>query len=603
MLRYRWAIGWTAVAILMWTGTAKADEGRERLQSVQAAYQGLKALTCLVTVTTSTDATNATPFKADLAIRFPDRAAAACSDEGGTYRVVGGPNGRQIRPMAGAVTAETDSKPATIATVLRDARLESTILGRILLLNPLLDPKDVITDTGTATSEGGVIRRLLWKRQTAAGGLESITLEIREKDSLIRRAIVEMGSGATAYRRTEIYADVKADVNLPDSLFAIIPDAELDRTKPAKTAFTKPVKEAIPLEQRRQIFDVGALNPLDRPEIVHDFRLKNVLDRPLTIREIIPACGCTTALIGPVIPANPGGGESLLVPAGAAAQLPPGAETTVRVTLHPGGVRPGDFGKSVTIYADGAAQPIAQFILSGEILPAIGIPPAVDFGKPAPGIGASREIRIPIDRRLLGATAPRLKSDGTNVSAELLGKEAVKGDSSRVAYRYRVSLAPSAPLGQRRETLTLIPATDAPKSENNTAIWGVATTTANALVTGDVSSTPLSLSFGVVTWGQESALPLVVVYKSGKPDPKRKIVADSPHLRITPLKASGNSEAFTITIGKKPPAGDFHSTIRVTLANGQVLAIPVAAYVQAITNRPPTPFDDLAPPKAKGSEK
>ena len=576
----QWRQGfWAGLAafclLILGTVSGGANAPQEKLEAIRAAYRALMSVSCEMTITTSADAPDTPPLKAKISVAFPSRAAIVVEEGDSSFRTVGGPAGQQIIPLKGQVTAETKEKPATLEDSFRAAHLSSSLLGQLLSNAPLNADDNVVTEDGVATEGGVSVRRLTWRRATESG-IERIALTIGEKDSLLRQAIVTIGEGDTAFRRTEKYAAIQTNPILPEALFAV--------TKPIAATPAKSVgRPHIPDAQRAQAFDNGVFSPLDRPELIHDFPIKNLSDKPLTVRRLVTSCGCTSSVVAPA-PPNADGTSFTPMEEGLA-QIAPGAETTIRVRVRTAGLPAGALAKSVNVFADGSPAAIAKLEMQGKLLPAINLPATLSLGDIAAGQEATQQIAVAIDARLLTTEPPALLSSAPIITVTLIGKDAPTGDannpSSAVTYRYKITRAKNAPLGPINETLHFAES----KSENKdyAALWKAAVASIKGTARGDVAAEPSSLVFGTVMSGQETPLETVLTYKTPKRDTARRIVSGSPYLRVTANAVSGKTETLTITVLPNAPLGVLKAQTEVTLANGQRLIIPILAYVGGVS--------------------
>ena len=557
----------------------RAETPQEKLAAVRAAYRALKSFSCELRVTTSADAAGMPPFQAKVALKFPTQAAISVTDGATAFRVVGGPAGRQTIPVTGQIPAEKEAKPAMLADSLAAAHLESTFLAALLTDAPLPGAEKV-----SEVSLGGAPPVLAWSHETDSG-TEEITLSIG-KDALLQSATVTIGKGPTAFRRTETYTSVQANPDLPEMVFAF-EDASL-RPKPTKGAAAQPL---IPQEQRSQSFDNGVINPLDAPEVIHDFPLKNLSDKPLVVRRLLSSCGCMTSIVAPsapaVAPASPSNVSDLpenALPETALARIPPGGETTIRVRVRTTGLPAGTLTKSVGVVADGSKTPIARLEMRGNLLPVVGMPPTVDFGKRAAGESAVREIAVPVNVRLgdINTPAPTLVASNPMLKTAYLGKDGPdpKAASAYITYRYQVTLPASAPLGPLRETLTLQPAKTSGEDSEYKDFWDRAVSSVVGQIDGDISADPPLLALGSVPVGETAVRKVQLTYKGEKPVVGRKITAKDPNLTAVPGAVIGASEALTVTVRADAP-GPLKTSVQVLLPNGQRLVIPVTGFAFA----------------------
>lgn len=332
-------------------------------------------------------------------------------------------------------------------------------------------------------------------------------------------------------------------------------------------------------------YGFGTVNPLETPRISAVFHLKNDTDKPVTLSRLDPSCHCTTA----TIEGTP-----------AAAVLPtiaPGKVVAVRVTVDLAGHPAGNLEKTVTVYVAGRTSPAAVLAMEGVLTPLVSLTPSLlDFGISAAGKEKSLPVTVTVDPRLLaGGRLPELRSSNSalrlvpqptliTLAAASAGKTSVPRTITR---NYTVILSAHAPLGPVNGTLSFAPPASADPASAQAFAGG--TILLLGQVQGEVSAQPQSLSFGTVKQGQEATRQVSLMGETA--DAIRSVSVSSPSAFITarlqPLAvsfgASGqmitNARSVLVTLSRDAPAGTVQTQLKVSLASGRRLLIPLSAYV------------------------
>ena len=110
--------------------------------------------------------------------------------------------------------------------------------------------------------------------------------------------------------------------------------------------------------------------------ITHSFLLENDSSGPLTIERVQPACSCTIAAVGKKT-------------------VPPGADTSIRITLDTKGLAGNASKKTSVLVSSGDRRHIVQLTLEGSVVVDERVfPDCVDFGVIEPGQRVSRFVEI-----------------------------------------------------------------------------------------------------------------------------------------------------------------------------------------------------------------
>jgi hypothetical protein len=331
-------------------------------------------------------------------------------------------------------------------------------------------------------------------------------------------------------------------------------------------------------------YDFGEVSLLDTTRIEHRFTFKNTGGTPLKIERLAATCGCTSTIVGSSGP-------------GAYPTLAPGEETSIQVTLNLLPLRPGTLHKSVSVYAEGNAQPVARYEIKGTLLPAVSFSPLlVDFGAVRTGEARSVILTATIDARLAAAgtllpplvashPAIRIQPSPDNPAAAKTGP-----GSRTVARVYTVSLAPDAPLGPLTGSISFAPAGSpgagspgaAPLPSRLADALAAPSVFVAGQVAGAVSARPQAVAFGAVPSGHGATRQVVLTGANPTALKNRRVTSDSAWLTIGPGKRDGEqplSETIEVALRPDAPAGVLQARLTIALENGQRLLLPVSAYV------------------------
>jgi len=352
--------------------------------------------------------------------------------------------------------------------------------------------------------------------------------------------------------------------------------------------------------------DFGMVSPLDRPEIVQAFLLRNDSSQPLTLTRLQPSCSCTSAtvIVGSARAYSRQGAENVqTLPA-----IAPSQQFAVHVSINPAHLAPGPIYKSVAIFVRGNTQPAITLEMKGTLLPVVSfVPTFIDFGRLDPRTSAApppQRLTVSLDARLAPKGQwPALVSSNPDVQLTLLPAEAPSSPQTArqemlkgmVTRQYQLTLAPGGTLGPLQGRVSF--ATPAKTAPSHAAFNPTTTESSpqdllaepSALligeITGDVVASPSSLAFGAVTPGQPVTRTILLTAGSAALLGGLKSSCASPWL--TP-RLSGETHVFSggqsavrsldVTLRPGMPGGAVRSDIVVTLRTGQRLVIPASAY-------------------------
>ena len=348
-------------------------------------------------------------------------------------------------------------------------------------------------------------------------------------------------------------------------------------------------------------FDFGTISQARTEPLVHDFTLKNTGDTAITIDRVQPQCGCTTAVVQQE---GAGGGNT----------VQPGATVKIHVSIDPGHLIPGPAVKNTIIFVQGQSQPAATLVMKGKMLSlATFQPTSINFGDIPAGSKRAQIITVIYDKSLttggalpspkLGNDVPGLRLVPAKGPDDLAGMpsttqafpsgpvDPVPMAQDTVKKYYRLELTPEARIGNTFASVNLDgSARKLTLNAFTSVMWNVI---------GDIQAAPNSVAFGTVVQGTAQTLKFLITGKKNANTKSLKVVCDNDYLtaKYTPSPASTLTIAAVpgatgqvlelgsvdVTLKANAPAGSLQSKITVSTADGQMLDVPVWAYIPAIT--------------------
>ncbi len=320
----------------------------------------------------------------------------------------------------------------------------------------------------------------------------------------------------------------------------------------------------------RALFDFGTVDPLTTPRLEHLFTLKNGGTATLTVGNLMPSCGCTTALIG-------SGDEQ-------SRTLAPGAEASVRTVLDVAHSFGGMLDKYVTVYLQGQSVPAAVLELRVNVRPLISFSrPLIGFGQVPTGETRSIDLTATVDARLAsGGVLPKLASSDPDVTVAPSGgqTETLRDGKPMLAQSYTCTVSPHAHLGVLNGTVYfLVRPSTTPRPEDALASFSVPF---SGEVTGKISAAPATVMFGAAAVGRE--VTRTVTITGVNPEAVRGLHLGDPGPWLTakmepPAADRPNQAALQVTLTSHAPTGSIQSHVDITTTDGQRLVVPVIAYV------------------------
>lgn len=377
-------------------------------------------------------------------------------------------------------------------------------------------------------------------------------------------------------------------------------------------------------------YDAGHVNALDTPKIEQTFLLKNTSAGSLTIGRVQPSCGCTTAVLAPAV------GSANVDKSTGPVNLAPGEEAQVKVTVDLQAIPPGTLNKSVYVYLTGSQQPAAMLQITGELVPSVTLAPALlDFGKVADGQPHTLQITAKIDPRLTsGGKVPMLVSSDqalqihevpqiTIITKGPAGQVPAKGRTwvrvgnksvevtpppanAMLTRTYDVTIPARTPLGPLNAVLSFAPAAGSgwpatakatPSPSATQSLLATATVLVVGQVTGDVAAQPQRLAFGTVPFRQATSRQILLTEVRAGALKDARIMTASPWLSAEMISADTQINPFTtpaaagqeqasdsyrvlkVSLSSDAPPGNLTTQLKIMLANGQQLIIPVNGYI------------------------
>lgn len=344
------------------------------------------------------------------------------------------------------------------------------------------------------------------------------------------------------------------------------------------------------------------------PVVQHTFALR-ATNEAIQVTRLSPSCHCVGAVLA--------GKEKTSLPL----TFAPGEETSVSVSINLSELRPGAFTKSVLVYAkkspDSSEFLWKQLTVRGNLLPAVSFAPeggantnlfvlplgTVDLSASAAGGMPGAILAATLDPRLLSggskAELPPLVSSNPGIQAKRLPDGGTKG-----TIRYRVFVAPDAPIGSLVGTISFAPsATD---KSVRAAAWRSASLVVTGEVVGDITARPQVVAFGLepqaegsriksTIEGQPFSRTVTLTGKDAATFEGVKVESDNPNVTAGVLTITKPTAERTLVISLAPSAAKrvaengpafLQARVTVRLANGQRLILPVSAFRQQGFTRP-----------------
>lgn len=235
-------------------------------------------------------------------------------------------------------------------------------------------------------------------------------------------------------------------------------------------------------------FDFGSVKEGSVESLNHSFAVRNDNSTALTLAQLEPACGCTTATMQGGVPLP------LL--------LAPGQSAVFDVSLNMHRLEPGAFDKLLLVKTVDQSLPAAAIRLAGTVEPAVTFSEShIDFGNVAYGEQRTKDLTVTADPSSVPDVA-KLTILSSNPDVSLVLKSSAPAPGGAQVFSYVASLTAKPRLG----LLTCDLYVRGPSKTGERVTWGApAHITGN--VVGSFGSTPQSLWFELgtpgATWSQD----------------------------------------------------------------------------------------------------
>ncbi len=347
--------------------------------------------------------------------------------------------------------------------------------------------------------------------------------------------------------------------------------------------------------------DFGRVSLLKTPTLTQTFRLKNVTDKPLTLDRLQTSCHCTSAVW------EIKDSKMRLSAEAAPLTLLPGKSIAVNVRLNLTQMAAGQVVKSVMVFLKGQTQPAALVTLVVDVQPVVSFwPHKIDFGQVSMGAPRTVTLTADFDPALVkNGKPPVLVSSDPNIKIVAANTSLQEGTVRQI---YTLTLSPLV-----AETVSgSLSFASAGTVESDTAARAALSNVSVPVqgeVIGSVAAEPSALALGPVPGKRSTEGRITLTGQTEQTLAGATVVSDSPYLvarleNAAPggtgtaagtqaavgesmsngmggFQAAANSQTMSVTVKPNAPLGELQAQVRVTLANGQSLLVPVTAYVIA----------------------
>jgi len=353
--------------------------------------------------------------------------------------------------------------------------------------------------------------------------------------------------------------------------------------------------------------DLGRVSALKTPALTQIFRLKNITGKLLTLDRLQTSCHCTSAVWEAEDGKLPTSARSTPL------TLRPGESVAVRVRLDLKQMASGQIVKSVMVFLKGQTQPAALVTFVADIQPVVSFwPQQIDFGQVSPGAPRTVTLTADFDPALAEkGNVPALISSNPNVKITVANALALQDGFTRRTYS--LTLLPDV-AGPVSGSLSFAPAVSPGSSTTADVALANISVAVSGQVVGAVAAEPATLALGPVPGKHSTKGKITLTGQTERTLAGAVVESDSPyvtaHLEETSsniassekaravtsnaaasgqkapngfggFQAAANSTTMSVTVAPNAPLGKLQTQVRVTLANGQTLLVPVTAYVIA----------------------
>lgn len=294
------------------------------------------------------------------------------------------------------------------------------------------------------------------------------------------------------------------------------------------------------------VYDFGTV-PQGEP-VKHDFLIRNTGESELIIRKILPACGCTAAVV-------------------ASDRISAGEQTKVKVQFDTSGFR-GYKVKTVRLYTNDPKQTSSVLTLQGTVTPEIELQPQrLNFGTIRKGMSPSDEVTVRSSVDGFAVTSVKARSEELIVEKEELPSDGV---------RLKISLKDTVPVGIFRSRIAV-------RTNNpNTPVVNIPVF---AKVRGDLALSSSSVSYGLLEGPLQQSVRKEVYVTNSSDQAIRILSVKSDHPNVSAEVAElepGKKYAIRVLLEGKD-AGAVRAKVRITTDHTdpeqQKLVLPVYAIV------------------------
>lgn len=353
--------------------------------------------------------------------------------------------------------------------------------------------------------------------------------------------------------------------------------------------------------------DFGRVSILKMPVLTQTFRLKNTTSKVLVLDRLQTSCHCTSAAW------EAGDGKPPLGAGSTPLILRPGKSIAVQVRLDLKQMASGRVVKSVMVFLKGQTQPAALVTFVADIQPVVSFwPQQIDFGQVSPGAPRTVTLTADFDPALAEkGNVPALISSNPNIQITAANAPALQNGFIRRAYSLTLSPDVAGPISG---SLSFAPAVSPGSSTTADAALANVSVAVSGQVVSAVAAEPTALALGpvpgkhstegsITLTGQTERTLAGAVVKSDSPYVTARLEGTSSNTASSEktramtsnaaasgqkasngfggFQAAANSTIMSITVTPNAPLGKLQTQVRVTLADGQILLVPVTAYVIA----------------------
>lgn len=297
----------------------------------------------------------------------------------------------------------------------------------------------------------------------------------------------------------------------------------------------------------KPIFDFGTIS--QGQPVQHDFVIRNSGSSELQIRKILPACGCTAAVV-------------------ASDRISPGESTEIKVQFDTAGFQ-GYKVKTIRLYTNDPKQTSTVLTIQGTIRPEIAVTPLrLNFGNVRRGTSPEDEVVVSSTIQGFAIKSVRPRSEEIQVVNEPLAE----GKGARL----KISLKDTLPVGIFRSRIAVL---------TNNKKTPVINVPIFAKVRGDLSFSRSSVSFGLLEGPlkEPTSQEVILTNTSSEPIGILSVKSDHPNVsaKIDELEPG---KKFTVRVSLAgTDAGAVRAKIKINTnhkdPDQRLLVLPVYAIV------------------------